>query len=108
MLRGVLTFRGAPDAQRGPVFLVGPFFRPRWSEGLQLPGRAFLVVFRTDFVTFVWVSNAFEGVLTLVGLLPENLKGASLPPPLRTSPRPDTSGMQNNLLRSILPWPGVT
>ena len=92
MLRGALVFWWARF--RG---------RPKWSEGLRLSARAFLVVFRTDFVTFVWVSEAFEGVLALAGLRPENPKGGVPSAPLRTSLRPDTSnGMQNNLLRSIL------
>ena len=61
-------FRGAPDiqtdAQRsrfsgGSVFLG----RPRWSEVPLLSGRAFLMGFRTDFVTSVWVSDAFAGFL---------------------------------------------
>ena len=59
MLRGVL------------FFLVGPFLgRPRWSEGPRLSGCAFLIGFRTDFVTSVWVSDAFARVLALAGLRP--------------------------------------
>ena len=63
--------RGAPDAQRGPVFLVGPFSRyldP--DEGPRLSGRAFLVGFRTDFVTCVGFGCGFAGVLALAGLRP--------------------------------------
>ena len=48
MLRGALSFWWAR--------FLG---RPRWSEGPQLSGRAFLVGFRTDFVISVWASDAF-------------------------------------------------
>ena len=79
-------FRGAPDAQRGPVSLGAHFpGRHRWSEGPRPPGCAFLMGFCTYFVTSVWVSNAFAGVLALAGLRgrafgpqgPENPKGAT-------------------------------
>ena len=70
MLRGVLIFRGAPDAQGSCFFWWARFLgTPRWSEGPRLSGRAFLVGFRTDFVTSVWVSDAFAGVFAL-GLRP--------------------------------------
>ena len=74
MLRGVLFFWWSR-------FLS----RPRWLEGPRLSGRASLVGFRTDFVTAVWVSDAFAGILALAGRqVPENPKGLPFRPPLRT------------------------
>ena len=69
---------------RGAMFfLVGLF--SRWSKGPRLSGRAFLVGFRTDSVTSVWVSDAFAGVLALAALRPAGVRkpqwGAPLPPP---------------------------
>ena len=57
---------------RGALFFWWARFlgRPRWSEGPRLSGRAFLVGFRTDFVTSVWVSDVFSGVLALADLRP--------------------------------------
>ena len=83
MPRGVLIFRG-------PLIFSPPLFffwrarflgRPSWSGGPRRPrlsGRAFLVAFRTTFLTSVWVSDTFAEVLA------ENPRGA-LPPRLRTS-----------------------
>ena len=57
---------------RGALFFWWARFlgRPRWSEGPQLSGVAFWVGFRTDFVTSMWVSDAFAGVLNPAGLRP--------------------------------------
>ena len=70
---------------RGALFFWWARFlgRTKWSEGPRLSGRAFLVGFRTDFVTSVWVSVAFAGVLALAGIRPAGARepqGAPLPP----------------------------
>ena len=77
---------------RGALFFCWARFlgRPRWSEGPRLSGRAFLVGFRTDFVTSVWVSDAFAGVLAPAGLRPAEARkhqgGAPPPPPTCVRP----------------------
>ena len=76
MLRGALFF-----------WWVRFLSRPRWSEGPRLSGRAFLVGFRTDFVTSVWVSDVFAGVLAIACLRPAGARKPQGAPsaPLRTS-----------------------
>ena len=61
---------------RGALFFWWARFlgRPRWSEGPRLSERAFLVGFCTDFMTSVWVSGAFAGVLALAGLRPSGAR----------------------------------
>ena len=80
-----LAVTGALDSHRDHVFLASP----DGQRGPNCPDVLF-VGFRTDFVTYVRVSVASAGVLTLAGLRqagPENPKGgAPLPPhPLATS-----------------------
>ena len=79
---------------RGALFVWWARFlgRPRWSEGLRLSGRAFLVSFRTDSVTSVWVSDAFAGVLAPAGLRPAGARKPQGGPstPLAYVPDPDS------------------
>ena len=81
---------GVPDGSDGPCFSGGPFFQvdPDGQRALDCPHVLFSWVFRTDFVTSVWVSDAFAGILALAGTRePQESAGvSSAPPPPRVRP----------------------